>query len=83
LLFKFNWYRYAVVVDFCCGGAHQSLPLAFRFPDATFILLDAKRRSLDVAEERIKAGLVQVEVSRPVARKRPVTTIEPIKCVCV
>ena len=36
----------AVVVDFCCGGAHQSLPLAPHFPHATFIMLDAKQRSL-------------------------------------
>ena len=53
----------AVVVDFCCGGAHQSLPLAAFFSDATFVLLDAKRRSLDVAEERIAAmGLRNVRI---------------------
>lgn len=50
-----------VVVDFCCGGGHQSLPLAAARPDATFVLLDAKKRSLDVAAARVKAlGLTNV-----------------------
>ena len=53
----------AVVVDFCCGGAHQSLPLAAIFPEATFVLVDLKRRSLDVAEARVRAcGLRNVRI---------------------
>ena len=53
----------AVVVDFCCGGAHQTLPLAYRFPEARFILLDAKQKSLDVAEQRVAAaGLRNIRV---------------------
>ena len=53
----------AVVVDFGCGGGHQSLPLAYHFPDARFVLVDAKRRSLDVARRRADAaGLANVRV---------------------
>ena len=52
----FNHKPDAVVVDFCCGGAHQSLPLARAFPRATFILIDAKERSLDVARQRAAAA---------------------------
>jgi SAM-dependent methyltransferase len=53
----------AVVVDFGCGGGHQSLPLAYHFPDACFVLVDAKRRSLDVARRRADAaGLANVRV---------------------
>lgn len=53
----------AVVVDFGCGGGHQSLPLAHHFPDARFVLVDAKRRSLDVARRRADAaGLANVRV---------------------
>lgn len=43
-----------IVVDFCCGCGHQSIPLAYHFPKCTFILLDCKKRSLDFAELRIK-----------------------------
>ena len=51
----------AKVVDFGCGGGHQTLPLAYHFPDASFVLVDAKSRSLDVAERRAgAAGLANV-----------------------
>jgi len=46
----------AKVVDFGCGGGHQTLPLAYHFPDATFVLVDAKARSLEVAERRAAAA---------------------------
>ena len=36
-------------------GGHQTLPLAYHFPDATFVLVDAKARSLEVAERRAAA----------------------------
>lgn len=46
----------AIVVDFGCGGGHQTLTLAHHFPSATFILVDLKLRSLDVAAKRINAA---------------------------
>ena len=50
-----------VIVDFCCGCGHQSLPLAFFFPDAQFVLIDLKKRSLDIARTRATvAGLHNV-----------------------
>lgn len=50
------------VVDFCCGSGWQSLPLAYAFPSASFILIDCKERSLDVAKERaLRAGLSNVK----------------------
>jgi SAM-dependent methyltransferase len=41
------------VVDFCCGGGHQSIPLAWLFPQCHFVLVDMKKTSLDVARYRI------------------------------
>ena len=53
----------ARVVDFGAGGGHQTLFLARAFPDASFALVDLKRRSLDVAERRVqRAGLANVRV---------------------
>ena len=53
----------ARVVDFGAGGGHQTLILARAFPEATFALVDLKRRSLDVAERRVqRAGLANVRV---------------------
>jgi hypothetical protein len=49
------------VVDFCCGSGWQTLPLAFHFPNVQFILIDSKKRSLQVAKRRaIRAGLKNV-----------------------
>ena len=53
----------ARVVDFGAGGGHQTLFLARAFPEASFALVDLKRRSLDVAERRVqRAGLANVRV---------------------
>lgn len=50
------------VVDFCCGGGHQSLPLAYMFPQVQFVLIDCKARSLDIARQRARlSGLRNVE----------------------
>ena len=50
------------VVDFCCGGGHQSLPLAHMFPQVQFVLIDCKARSLDIARRRAQlVGLCNVE----------------------
>lgn len=53
----------AKVVDFGAGGGHQSLFLARAFPDASFCLVDLKRRSLEVASRRVEqAGLKNVRI---------------------
>mmetsp|Transcript_3795 Transcript_3795/g.6856 ORF Transcript_3795/g.6856 Transcript_3795/m.6856 type:complete len:300 (-) Transcript_3795:199-1098(-) len=46
--------RRKVVVDFCCGCGHQSIPLAFLFPSVSFVLIDTNDRSLDIAKNRVK-----------------------------
>ncbi|DAZ98359.1 TPA: hypothetical protein N0F65_000678 [Lagenidium giganteum] len=52
-----------VVVEFCAGSGYVALPLACLFPECTFVLLDMKKPSLDIAEERIAAaGLKNVEI---------------------
>jgi 2-polyprenyl-3-methyl-5-hydroxy-6-metoxy-1,4-benzoquinol methylase len=42
----------ARVVDFCCGCGHQSIPLAYLFPNCHFILADMNAVSLNIARER-------------------------------
>ena len=55
----------ATVADFACGAGHQTLHLAHHFPDATFVLIDFKARSLAVAERRANAaGLANVRCIR-------------------
>ena len=50
-----------VVVDFCAGCGHQSLPLAYVRRDVTFVLVDKKARSLAVAARRAASlGLTNV-----------------------
>lgn len=53
----------SVVVEFCAGSGFVALPLASLFPRCTFVLVDMKRRSLDIAKTRIQlAKLRNVEV---------------------
>ena len=42
----------STVVDFCSGCGHQSIPLAWLFPNCRFILVDMKLASLDIARGR-------------------------------
>lgn len=42
------------VADFCCGGGHQSIPLAWLFPQCTFLLVDMKLASLNIAKTRVE-----------------------------
>ncbi|OQR92230.1 glutathione S-transferase C-terminal domain-containing protein [Achlya hypogyna] len=52
-----------VVVEFCAGSGYVALPLACQFPRCHFVLLDMKKPSLDIADERIaRAGLTNVSV---------------------
>ena len=50
-----------VVVEFCAGSGSLALPLAACFPRVTFVLIDAKARSLGVARRRLcVSGLTNV-----------------------
>ncbi|OQS03015.1 glutathione S-transferase C-terminal domain-containing protein, partial [Thraustotheca clavata] len=52
-----------VVVEFCAGSGYVALPLACQFPKCSFVLLDMKQPSLDIALERIElAGLKNVSI---------------------
>ena len=41
-----------IVCDFASGSGHQSIPLAYHFPNCKFILVDMKARSLQIVKER-------------------------------
>jgi len=52
-----------VVVDFCSGSGHLSIPMAYRFPDCHFILVERNPVPLEIGEKRIKdSGLRNVEL---------------------
>ena len=52
-----------VVVEFCAGTGSLALPLAACLPQVQVVLVDAKRRSLDIAQRRVeRAGLRNVEI---------------------
>lgn len=52
-----------VVVEFGAGSGHVALVLAALFPLCTFVLVDKKHQSLDIARERIAmAKLVNVQI---------------------
>eukprot|EP00936_MAST-01D_sp_MAST-1D-sp1_P001121 g1121.t1 len=56
-------FRPVLVVEFCAGTGSLALPLAACLPQVQFVLLDAKRRSLDIAQRRVEqAGLRNVEI---------------------
>uniref|UniRef100_A0AAV1TZ77 Methyltransferase domain-containing protein n=1 Tax=Peronospora matthiolae TaxID=2874970 RepID=A0AAV1TZ77_9STRA len=51
-----------VVVEFCAGSGYVALPLAYLYPQCTFVLLDMKEPSLAIAKDRIVAAkLTNVE----------------------
>jgi hypothetical protein len=51
------------IVDFCGGSGYVALPLACRWPQHRFVILDLKQRSLDIAAERVRsAGLTNVSI---------------------
>lgn len=51
-----------VVVDFGSGSGHLSLPMAYRFPDCHFILVERNPVPLEIGERRVKdSGLKNVE----------------------
>lgn len=37
-----------IVVEFCCGSGHLSLPLAYMHPECTFLLIDNNRVALNI-----------------------------------
>jgi len=44
-----------VIVEFCCGGGHVGIVLAYLMPSCKVILLDNKEESLNRAHARVKA----------------------------
>ena len=42
------------VVDFASGSGHQSIPLAAKFPRCNFVLIDMKKKSIDIANRRVR-----------------------------
>lgn len=66
-----NWLGYTlehmvqdgdVIVDFGSGCGNDALPLAFRFPNCKFVLVDMKEFSIRMAQKRAEeAGLNNVE----------------------
>jgi len=56
------------VVDFCCGCGHQSIPLAYLYPEVEFVLLDMKAASLEIAKDRVlRLGLRNVRFLEGIA----------------
>lgn len=52
-----------VVVDFCSGSGHVSLPMAYLFPKCHFILVERNKFPVQIARERIlSSGLKNVEL---------------------
>jgi len=52
-----------VVVDFCSGSGHLSLPLAYKFPNCHFILVERNPIPLEIGRKRIEdSGLKNVEI---------------------
>lgn len=52
-----------VVVDFCSGSGHLSLPMAYMFPKCHFILVERNPIPLEIGKRRIKdSGLKNVEL---------------------
>ena len=48
-----NQNRNIKVVEFCAGSGFCALPLAYLFPQVQFVLVDRKRKSMDIAEIRL------------------------------
>jgi len=52
-----------LVVDFCSGSGHLSLPMAYIFPNCHFIIVERNPIPLDIGKKRIKdSGIKNVEM---------------------
>jgi hypothetical protein len=52
-----------VIVDFCSGSGHLSLPMAYLFPNCHFIIVERNPIPLDIGKKRIEdSGLKNVEM---------------------
>ncbi|CAK8683809.1 glutathione S-transferase C-terminal domain-containing protein-like [Clavelina lepadiformis] len=52
-----------VIVDFCCGGGHVGIVIAYMLPKCHVVLIDNKEESLDRARKRIKTiGLQNITI---------------------
>lgn len=51
-----------IVVDFCSGSGHLSIPMAYEFPGCRFILVERNPIPVEIGKKRIKdAGLKNIE----------------------
>jgi methyltransferase family protein len=51
-----------VIVDFCSGSGHLSIPMAYRFPDCHFILVERNPVPVEIGNKRVKdSGLTNIE----------------------
>ena len=54
-----------VIVDFCSGSGHLSIPMAYRFPDCHFILVERNPVPVEIGNKRVKdSGLMNIEFCR-------------------
>lgn len=53
----------SLLVEFCSGSGHVSLPLAHLFPQCHFIMIDKNPVSIQIGQERIlESGLQNIEI---------------------
>ena len=51
-----------VVVDFCSGSGHLSIPMAYRFPDCHFVLVERNHVPVEIGKKRVAdSGLRNIE----------------------
>ena len=51
-----------VVVDFCSGSGHLSIPMAYRFPDCHFVLVERNHVPVEIGKKRVEdSGLRNIE----------------------
>ncbi len=52
-----------IVVDFCSGSGHLSIPMAYMFSDCHFILVERNPFPVEIGKNRIKeSGLKNIEI---------------------
>ncbi len=52
-----------IVVDFCSGSGHLSIPMAYLFPDCHFLLVERNPIPVEIGMKRIKnSGLKNIEI---------------------
>lgn len=74
------------IVDFCSGGGHLGIAIAYLLPKCSIVLLDNKEKSLSSAKERIaKLGLqntviIQSNLDYFIGKFQVSSSLTKIKC---